>query len=40
MISYLEANLNKNEIKLSHEKNHGKKNMLSDWEENTAWDSK
>lgn len=25
MISYLEANLNKNEIKLSYEKNHGKK---------------
>lgn len=39
MISYLEVNLNKNEIKLSHEKNHGK-NMLSDREENTASDSK
>lgn len=39
MLSYLETNLNKNEIKLSHEKNHGK-NVLSNKEENTALDSK
>lgn len=39
MMSYSETNLNKDEIKLSHEKK-SQENVLINWEENTALELK